>query len=115
VWAVAGAVQIVATGKVKSLDFRVKDTIGTRQLRLCSVVVIASAYGAILAHIPPQPQPTINPISAYDKVRSMVNEVSRLYRNRQRYFLSAESVVSCAVFQGQVALPSQLDIIESTK
>lgn len=114
VWGAAGAVQIVAMGKVEFLDFRVKDAIGTGQLGSCSVVVIASAHGAILAHIPPQPQPTVNPTSADDNVRSMMNEVSRLYRNKHQYFPSAESVVACAVFRGRVALPSQLDIMESS-
>lgn len=113
VWRAAGAVQIVGMGKVEFLDFRVKDAIGTGQLGSCSVVVIASAHGAILAHIPPQPQPTINPTSGDDNVRSMMNEVSRLYRDNRQYFPSAESVIACAVFRGQVALPSQLEIMES--
>jgi hypothetical protein len=113
-WRAAGAVQVVAMGRVEFLDFRVKQAIGTEQLGSCSVVVIASVHGAILAHIPPQPQPTINPTSADDNVRSMMNEIARLYRNKQQWFPSAESVVACAVYRGEVALQSQLDIMESS-
>jgi hypothetical protein len=78
-------------------------------------VVIASVHGAMLDHILPQPQPTINPASADDNVRSMMDEIGRLYRvNKPRYFLSAESVVACAVYRGDVALQSQLDIMEGS-
>jgi hypothetical protein len=44
----------------------------------------------------------------------MMNEIARLYRNKQQWFPSAESVVACAVYRGEVALQSQLDIMESS-
>ena len=111
-WEAAGDVQMVAMDDVQFLDFQQMPAIGTGQLGSCSVVVIASAQGAILAHIPPQPRPTNNPTDGDTYVRSMMNRISRLYREKQqRYFLSADTVVVCAVFRGEVALPSQLDIM----
>ncbi|KGO67920.1 hypothetical protein PITC_029590 [Penicillium italicum] len=112
VWDTAGAVKNVAMGQAQFLDFRERHAIGTKDLGSCSVVVIASAHGAILAHIPPQPQATNNPTSGDANVQSMMNQVGTLYRDKQQFFPSAETVVICAVFRGQVALPSQLDIMQ---
>lgn len=111
VWEAAGDVQIVAMDDVQFLDFQQMAAIGTGQLGSCSVVVIASAQGAILAHIPPQPRPTNNPIDGDTNVQSMMDRVGALYHEKQQYFLSADTVVVCAVFRGEVALPSQLDIM----
>ncbi|KAJ5236045.1 hypothetical protein N7489_006136 [Penicillium chrysogenum] len=111
-WELAGAVKVVPMGQAQFLDFREKDAIGTKGLGSCSVVVIASAHGAILAHIPPQPQATSNPTSGDANVQLMMNQVGILYRDKRQFFSSAETIVICAVFQGQVALPSQLDIMQ---
>lgn len=78
VWAAADAVQIVPMGQVKFLDFRQCGAIGMGQLGSCSVVVIASAQGAVLAHIPPQPQPTNNPTSGDANVQFMMDGVGTL-------------------------------------
>jgi len=42
VWGAAGAVQIVAMGKVEFLDFRVRDAIGTGQLAQCLLYKITN-------------------------------------------------------------------------
>lgn len=102
VWAAAGAIQIVPMGQVQFLDFRQRDAIGTGQLGSCSVVVIASAQGAILAHIPPQPQPTNNLTSGDANVRSMMDRVGTLYQGNPQFFPSTDTVVVCAYFRGQV-------------
>ncbi|KAJ5374657.1 hypothetical protein N7517_006663 [Penicillium concentricum] len=80
----------------------------TKDLGSCSVLVIASAYGAILAHIPPQPQATNNPTSGDANVQSMMNQVGTLYRDKRQFF----SFCRNGLFRGQVALPSQLDIMQ---
>lgn len=112
VWEEGRAVKDVAMDQAQFLDFRERDAIGTQHLGSCSVVVIASAYGAILAHIPPQPEATNNPTSGDANAQSMMNQVGSLYRDKREFFPSAETIVICAVFRGQVALPSQLDIIQ---
>ncbi|KAJ5521362.1 hypothetical protein N7527_005477, partial [Penicillium freii] len=68
------------------LDFREKDAIRTKDLRLYSVVVIASAYSIILVYIPPQPQATINLISSN-------TNVGTLYRDKRQFFPSAETII----------------------
>lgn len=79
VWEAAGAVKNVAMGQAQFLDFREKDAIGTKGLGSCSVMVIASAHGAILAHIPPQPQATNNPTSGDANVQLMMNNTFAPY------------------------------------
>ena len=114
VWESAGDVQIVPMDDVQFLDFQQMAAIGTGQLGACSVVVIASAQGAILAHIPPQPRPTNNPTDGDTNVQSKMDRVGALYHAKQQYFRSTDTVVVCAEFRGEVALPSQLNIMRQS-
>ena len=51
----AGQVIVVPMGGVRLVQFQSIPAIGTEGLGSCSVVLIASSKGAILAHIPPRP------------------------------------------------------------
>lgn len=102
-------------GGVAIVSFQQKAAIGTRDLGSCSVVLIASAYGAILAHIPPQPlQPSPDPFAGDNNVRHMMSRVAALYQQNIRFFPSADTVVVCAWFNGAVALPDQMNIMTSS-
>lgn len=111
VWREAGAVQTVPMGDVQFLDFRHKAALATDGLGACSVVVIASPHGALLAHIAPLPTLTQNPIAGDANAHSTMNRVVALYQYKRAYFPSAETVVICAEFRDSVALPDQLEIL----
>lgn len=77
-------------------------------------MIIASKYGAILAHI--QPLPSLQPsadLLGYDNIRSMMEQVSSLYDQYrgQSCFPSADTVIVCALFKGSIGMPDQLDLI----
>ncbi|RAK97335.1 uncharacterized protein BO80DRAFT_437902 [Aspergillus ibericus CBS 121593] len=82
-------VVIVPMGEVAAVSFHDTVAIGTMGLGSCSVIIIASADGAILAHIPPRP-PTalLSDVNAGDNnVRRMTQRVPELYRrHRNEYF-----------------------------
>lgn len=105
----------VAMDEVRGIVFGAKSQcIGTVGLGGCSSVLIVSIYGAILAHIPPRPKdsdPT--DISAGDRhVQVKMNEVVQLYTRFQSYFpTNTQSWVVCAVFQNNLALPDQQQIM----
>lgn len=88
--------------------------IGTEGLSGCSVVMVTSQHGAILAHIPPRPSMTDpQDIHAGDQnVQALMNRVASLYTQWQNYFPVADTFVVCAVYAGDVALPDQKRIIE---
>ncbi|KAF2461943.1 hypothetical protein BDY21DRAFT_417951 [Lineolata rhizophorae] len=108
----------VAMNDVQFLAFHEStiSAIGTEGLSGCSVVMITSQYGAILAHIPPRPS-IADPqdIHAGDRnVRELMSRVMSLYTWRRTYFPTADTFVLCAVYRGDVALPIQKTIIESS-
>ncbi|KAJ5951909.1 uncharacterized protein N7479_010322 [Penicillium vulpinum] len=114
-WQASRAVLVVPIGDVQFLSFQQLAAIGTGDLRSCSVVLIVSAHGAILAHIPPQPlQPSPDPFAGDNNTRSMMGRVAALYQQNSGYFPSADTVVVCAWFNGAVALPDQMEIMTSS-
>jgi hypothetical protein len=107
-------VEVVPMNKVKFLPFTEKPSIGTRDLAGCSVVVIASIYGAILAHIPPRPIPNTPGASDGDRnVARLMAEVESLFNQNKNFFPEADTYSIVAVYGGQIALPDQKEIIES--
>lgn len=111
-WQAARQVIVVPMGDVQFVTFQQMPAIGTRDLGSCSVVVLASAYGAILAHIPPQPaRPSADPMAGDNNVRSIMDRVATLYERYKTHFPSADTAVICAWFQGTVALPDQMNIM----
>lgn len=106
----------VPMGSVQHVHFQQLEAIGTADLGACSVVVIASSTAAILAHIPPQPvySPATDPHAGDDNVRSMMGQVSALYQQQRAYFPTAATVVVCAWFQGEMALPDQVTIMKQS-
>ena len=88
--------------------------VGTAQLNGCTAVAIASPYGAILAHIPPHPnRDRNNPYAGDNHVEEKMKEFVSLYRQFQSYFPAGMSTwVVSPMYQGEIALPDQRDIIE---
>lgn len=108
-----GRVQVVAMNEVKFVAFTEKSAIGTKDLAGCSVVIIASIYGAILAHIPPRPIPNTPDTYAGDQnVRRLMEEVGRLYNEKRNYFPETDTYAVFAIYEGNIALPDQKNIIE---
>jgi hypothetical protein len=89
--------------------------IGTSRLGSCSVVVIASEYGAILAHIPPHPDDgSRDPFAGDNNASYMMAEVAQLFHRYGNFFPQPEAVVVYAWYNGAVALPDQVDIMYSS-
>ncbi|KFY17548.1 hypothetical protein V492_00591 [Pseudogymnoascus sp. VKM F-4246] len=95
-----GTAYNVAMDEVKFLQFGVKGltSIGTKDLKGCSVVMIVSPQAAILAHIAPLP-PNSNPSDP---------------EAGDRHCQMKMDDVLCAVFQGEVALPDQQNIMQNS-
>lgn len=112
----SGAIVEVPMGATQFVAFQHQIiAIGTSELGSCSVVVIASEYGAILAHIPPRPPyPSNDRFAGDDNVRYMMARVAQLFHQYGNFFPQPESVVVCAWYDGAVALPDQLDIMTSS-
>ncbi|OIW25521.1 hypothetical protein CONLIGDRAFT_635343 [Coniochaeta ligniaria NRRL 30616] len=111
----SGQVLIVPMGEVYPVDFQITPAIGTANLGSCSVAAIISAFGAILAHIPPLPSLTAHeadPHAGDNNVRAMMGRVRELYMEYEGYFPVASTVVVCAILNGQVALPDQMEIMQ---
>jgi hypothetical protein len=88
--------------------------VGTRNLNGCIVVAIVSSLGAILAHIPPQPYPTLDPAVGPQNVQAKMSEVVALYQQHASYFPpGGSSLVVGPFFQGQIALSHHLDQIKA--
>ncbi len=111
-----GRLCAVAMNDVQFLTFNQStiSAIGTEGLSGCSVVMVTSQYGGILAHIPPRPSMTgSQDVHAGDQnVQALMNRVANLYTQWQNYFPGADTFVVCAVYAGDVALPDQKRIIE---
>ena len=106
---------MVQMGNVQFVSFQEVKGIGTEGLGSCSVVLIASAHGAILAHIPPQPFPdSLDPFAGDINVRRMMGRVDALYQHHRSQFPSADTAVICACFKGAIALPDQVQIMSSS-
>lgn len=106
----------VAMDDVQFLAFHQStiSAIGTEGLSGCSVVMITSQFGSILAHVPPRPS-MANPqdLHAGDRnVRALMNRVANLYAQHRNNFAEADTFVVCALYAGNVALPDQKRIIE---
>jgi hypothetical protein len=104
---------VVPMGGIGIVYFQNTRAIATEHLGSCSVVIIASAHAAILAHIPPN-QATTDPYAGDRQAQSFMNQVAALYQQNISFFPSAQGLVVCAVYNGSVALPSQRDIMSSS-
>ncbi|KAL1850488.1 hypothetical protein Daus18300_012902 [Diaporthe australafricana] len=122
-WEDTGSVLVVPMGEVRFIAFSNTLAIGTRGLGSCSVALVVSQHGAILAHIPPLPlEPSSPPASAQSKaesdpyagdknVRKMMGYVKDLYNYNRSFFPTSNTHVVCALYQGEVALPDQMAIM----
>lgn len=125
-WEDAGSVVVVPMGGVQFIAFSETSAIGTRGLGSCSVALIVSQHGAILAHIPPLPlklssppasaqsESASDPYVGDENVRKMMGQVKDLYNHYRsyEYFPSSSTHVVCALYQGAVALPDHLAIMQ---
>ncbi|OAA63289.1 hypothetical protein SPI_03452 [Niveomyces insectorum RCEF 264] len=115
----AGRLVEVLMDGIDFVDFQVLSAIGTRNLNSCSVVVITSEKGAILAHIPPRPcyASATDPFAGDNYAREMMSRVQELYERgvTHGYFAAAPSSghVVCAILESKTALPDQVAIIQN--
>lgn len=87
----------------------------TQDLNGCSAVVIVSAKGCIIAHIPPLPSYTSDPYIGASNARYMMDRVRNTFLdNRQLFLGECHSWVIVATWGGQLALPEQASILEAT-
>lgn len=117
VWQQTCQIALVPTGDVQFVSFDQMRAIGAEGLGGCSVVIIASVHGAILAHIPPLPLQQPSPdFLGYGNVRSMMARVSALhyYYRSQNFFPSAETVIVCAWLRGEMGVPEQLELMQQS-
>ena len=88
-----GLVDLVKTNEVKFMQFtkptkgRVA-TLGVQGLGACSVIVLASDYAAILAHVGPnEPGARADDTKSFVRLaNNKVNEIEELYRRNEQYF-----------------------------
>ncbi|GKZ76113.1 hypothetical protein AnigIFM56816_005088 [Aspergillus niger] len=110
------SVVVVPMNVVRVVSLHEMFAIGTEGLGACSAIVIASSHGAIVAHIPPRPTASASdPYAGDNNVRRLMAEVTTLYmRYRDEYFAShTDTVIVCALYQGAIALPDQVQIMHS--
>jgi hypothetical protein len=89
--------------------------VAMNEVKFVAFSIIASAYGAILAHIPPRPIPnTSDPYADDQNVQRIMDEVGTLYRERRNYFIDTDTYAVFALYNRGVALPDQKTIIENT-
>lgn len=79
-------VEEVGMGGAKFVSFQQKYAIGTAGLGACSAVVIASAFGAIIGHIPPLPSATRDPHAGDANARRMMVQIKCLYDSNRNFF-----------------------------
>ncbi|GLA19132.1 hypothetical protein BDQ94DRAFT_173467 [Aspergillus welwitschiae] len=109
-------VVVVPMNVVRVVSLHEMFAIGTEGLGACSAIVIASSHGAIVAHIPPRPTASASdPYAGDNNVRRLMAEATTLYmRYRDEYFAShTDTVIVCALYQGAIALPDQVQIMHS--
>src|SRR5450432_4280899 len=86
------------------------NSIGTANLNGCSVVMVVSRYGAILAHIPPRPALQV---AGDSNIQAKMDQVTALYHANKQYFLmEGNNWILCAVCQDELALPAQQKIMQ---
>jgi len=102
--------------KVKFLYFGQNrlTSIGTANLNRYYGIIIASNYGAIIAHISPRPNHYSSDLYAGDRhAEAKMQEVTAVYNTNKKYFQTGgNSWVIYAVFDGGVALPDQQILIQ---
>ncbi|GKZ27221.1 hypothetical protein AbraIFM66951_004588 [Aspergillus brasiliensis] len=109
-------VVVVPMNAVRVVSLDEMFAVGTKGLGACSAIIIASLHGAIVAHIPPRPTPSMSDPSAGDNnIRRLMAEVTTLYMcHRDEYFSSpTDTVIVWALYQGAIALPDQVQIMHS--
>lgn len=107
-----GPVAVVPMGDVQFVSFQQIPAIAADQLDGCSVIIIASMYGAILGHIPPLPPNSTEEDLGHDNVRSLLGQAALLYNHYRAFFPVASSVIVCAWWRGDIGLPDQLEIMQ---
>lgn len=107
-----GGAVVVAMGGVNLVAF--PGIVGTRGLGGCSVVVIASPHGAIMAHIPPNVPHSSELQSGPRLVQQKMDAVSQIYQQQKHIFSAGtETVVVCATYKGAIATPDLKRVIEA--
>ena len=109
-------VAIVPMGGVQFVRFQQTPVIVAEQLQGCSVVIIASIYGAILGHITPLPPNPSEDELGYNNVRLRMRRVATLYHHyrSQHFFPAAGTVIVCAGRHGTIRLPDQVQIMQNS-
>lgn len=105
----------VAMNRFDGVVFSSTPCIGTDGLGSCSVVLLVSAFAAILGHVSPRPDNSnLADADAGDNhIRSFMGNVVNYYNQCAAHFpASSSSWVVCAVFGGAIALPDQQRIME---
>lgn len=111
-YASIGELILVEMGDVDFVDFDVKLAIGTGGLSGCSVALVASPYGAILAHIPPRPNLSSSDPHAGDANTAQVMAAFyQLYQDNISYFSDTPAAILFVQFSDskrhyQTSLPS---------
>lgn len=90
-WEDARQVLVVPIGEVLFVNHQETPAIGTRGLGSCSVAMIVSEYGAILAHISPLPlRPSAaalaDPHAGDNNVRGMMDRVHEVFTRHREFF-----------------------------
>lgn len=105
---------------VQFCDFRrTVKAIGTRDLKGCHVVIVASKYGAVFGHISPRSgrQAPDDPSGGEAHITGQMQRVVAMYEDykAQNFFPQSDSGTHTihAVLNGEVALPDQKALIES--
>ncbi|KAL4880561.1 hypothetical protein BJY04DRAFT_219030 [Aspergillus karnatakaensis] len=73
-----------------------------------------SQYGAIFAHIPPLPHITDDPHAGDSNVRRMMTLVKSTHDRYRAHFPTAATSIVCALFNGEVLLQDQVDIMRAS-
>lgn len=112
----ADAVITVPMNGIEFCDFRTRiKAIGTRNLAGCHVVIIASQYGALMAHISPHPGQNFHePLAGDHHVANMMLRLRRKYLSyhAQNFFpATSDTWTVHAEVRGTIALPDQRTII----
>lgn len=92
--------------------------LATRDLKSCHAVAIVSQSAAILTHIAPlAPEPIRNnfPISE-DWIEAMMARVVQCFTVNKQLFAGpgAGGIIIYGIYQGQTALPHQVDVLANT-
>ena len=113
-----GEAHEVAMNEVCFVAFTGKSlrSVGTRNMNGCTIVMIVSQYGAILAHIPPRPAAArdTDPQAGDQQCTQRMSELADIYRTFRRVFpTDTRSWVVSALWEDEIALPCQRQIIEA--